>query len=221
MQESKIDSAGAARIRLLIVDDHGIMRKALVQLLACWDHIHIAGDVGCSDDAFAVLSAGGVDLVLLDMTMPGLSGENLIRAIRSRYAGVAILVLSINDEAEFAQKALQAGASGYVTKGVDPKLLISAIEDVAGGGTFIDPGLAREIAFAVVDSVPLPHQALSAREQQIVRLVVHGMSFVDIGDLLGISRKTVATHKARAMAKLGFTKEVDLIRYAVQHGLID
>jgi DNA-binding NarL/FixJ family response regulator len=162
------------------------------------------------------------DLVLLDMTMPGVSGVNLISRIRAQEGAPPILILSMHNELQIARRALSAGASGYLTKDSRPDILIAAIRKVAAGGRFIDPGLAEQMVFEADGAGQrLPHELLSDREFNILRLLVRGMSVNDIAEELVISNKTVSTHKARLMQKMNFQNTAELVRYAVTHGLIE
>ena len=209
-------------IRILIADDHAIVREGLKQLFALDNGIVVAGEAVDGSQVLETLRQGGFDLVLLDMTMPGVSGVNLISRIRAQDGAPPILVLSMHNELQIARRALTAGASGYLTKDSRPDILITAIRKVASGGRFIDPGLAEQMVFEAGDSGQRPpHELLSDREFHILRLLVRGMSVNDVAEELVISNKTVSTHKARLMLKMNFRNNAELVRYAVAHGLIE
>lgn len=209
-------------IRILIADDHAIMREGLKQLFALSNDIVVAGEAVDGAQVLDILRQGGFDLLLLDMTMPGVSGVNLISRIRSMEDVPPILVLSMHNELQIARRALAAGAAGFLTKDSQPDILISAIMKVAAGGRFIDPVLAEEMVFDANDSGQrLPHEMLSEREFHIMRLLVRGMSVNDVAEELLISNKTVSTHKARLMLKMNFRNNAELVRYAVAHGLVE
>jgi DNA-binding NarL/FixJ family response regulator len=209
-------------IRLLIADDHGIVREGLKQLFALDSDIAVVGEAVNGGEVLEALRAGGIDLILLDMTMPGISGANLITRLRTHDACPPILVLSMHNELQIARRALTAGASGYLTKDSDPRTLMNAIRKVAAGGRFIDPVLAEKMVFDSGGAAERPpHEVLSEREFDILRLLVHGKSVNDIADDLKISNKTVSTHKARLMQKMDFHNNAELVRYAVAHGLVE
>ncbi|MFU6375470.1 response regulator transcription factor [Metapseudomonas otitidis] len=205
--------------RILIADDHAIMRGGLKQLIEFDARLQVAAEAENGAQVLEQLRTGEFDLLLLDMSMPGLSGEDLISRVHGRYPRLPILVLSMHNEAQIAQRALRAGASGYLTKDHNPETLLAAIHRVAGGGRYLDPRIAEQLAFA--SSTPTDDAAtqLSDREFQILRLLAQGLSVNQIADRLVISNKTVSTHKTRLMEKMGFTCNADIIKYAMTHGL--
>lgn len=209
-------------IRVLIADDHFIVRNGLVQLFGLIGDIVVAGEVANGEALLEALKSSPIDLILLDLKMPGLSGIKLIEAIRALDRKVPILVLSMHDDLQTAKRVMQAGASGYVAKFSEQETLLGAIRKVAGGGRFIDPAIVEQLLIERPrnDGVEL-HQLLSPRELQIMKLIGGGKSLVEIGDKLFISNKTVSTHKVRLMQKLNLSNTAGLVRYAVDHGLID
>lgn len=209
-------------IRLLIADDHTLMREGLKQLFVLMGDIEIAGEATNGAQVLDRIRQGGIDLALLDMTMPGISGEDLIQRIRGHCPELRILVLSMHNEPQVAQRALKAGANGYMSKDGDPESLLAAIRKVAAGGRFIDPSVAEKMAFesAGLDGRP-GHDCLTDRELQILRLLARGMGVNEIAEELAISNKTVSTHKARMMEKMSFVNNADLIRYALANSLAD
>jgi DNA-binding NarL/FixJ family response regulator len=209
-------------IKMLIADDHAIVREGLKQLFALNPDVLVAGEAVDGAQALETLRKGGFDLVLLDMTMPGVSGVNLISRIRAQDGAPPILVLSMHNELQIARRALAAGASGYLTKDSRPDILMAAIRKVATGGRFIDPVLAEQMMFEAGDTgMRPPHELLSDREFHILRLLVRGVSVNDVAEELSISNKTVSTHKARLMQKMNFRNNSELVRYAVAHGLVE
>jgi DNA-binding NarL/FixJ family response regulator len=171
-------------------------------------------------EVLEVLRKNRIDILLLDMTMPGIHGAELIKRIRSEERKLPILVLSMRNESQIARSALKAGASGYMTKDCDPDILLEAIRKVAARGRFIDPALAEAMAFdSSTDSQDDPQQILSGRELHILRLLLHGKSVNEIAEELFISNKTVSTHKARLMQKLNIHNIAELIRYGDEHHL--
>ncbi|MEW5788541.1 MAG: response regulator transcription factor [Pseudomonadota bacterium] len=208
-------------IRLLIADDHTLMREGLKQLFAMIGDIQLAGEAVNGAQALKRLEQGGVDLLLLDMSMPGLSGHELILRIRQSHPRLPILVLSMHNEARIADQALRAGANGYYTKDGDPDTLIQAIRTIAGGGRFLDPNLSQILAMDFTREEERPrHERLSPREWQIFMQLAQGRGVNDIADELAISNKTVSTHKSRLMDKMAFANNAELVRYALVHGLV-
>jgi DNA-binding NarL/FixJ family response regulator len=208
-------------IRLMIADDHAIMREGLKQLFALVGDLQVAAEAENGAMLLERLRQGDIDLLLLDMSMPGISGEDLIARIHTHYPQLPILVLSMHNEVQIAQRALRSGASGYLTKDRDPEALLAAIRRVAAGGRYIDAGLAEQIAFAASGLGPYSqHETLTDRELQVMRLLAHGLSVSRIATELAISHKTVSTHKARLMEKMGFTSTADIVRYAMTQRLL-
>ena len=207
-------------IRLMIADDHAIMREGLKQLFALTGDLQVVAEAENGAMLLERLRQGDIDLLLLDMSMPGISGEDLLFRVHSHHPQLPILVLSMHNEVPIAQRALRAGASGYLTKDRDPETLLLAIRRVAAGGRYIDAGLAEQIAFAASGLNPSnQHDALTDRELQVMRLLARGFSVTRIAAELTISHKTVSTHKARLMEKMGFTSTADIVRYVMTQGL--
>lgn len=208
-------------IRILIADDHTIMRGGLKQIIATTNDIVVIGEAATSTQTLAMSRQLEMDLLLLDMMMPGLNGVELIQRLRSENPKLPILILSMNNERQIVSRAIKAGASGYVTKDVHPEVLLTAIRKVAAGGRFVDPALVETMVFpssAQDPDVP-PHELLSEREFQILQLIVAGHKINDIAVALHLSPKTVSTYKVRLMQKLDIDNNADLIRYAIQHGI--
>ena len=209
-------------IRLLIVDDHALMREGLKQLFALTNDLQVVAEAENGALALERLHEGDIDLLLLDMNMPGLSGEDLIVHICARYPTQRILMLSMHNEPQIAQRMLRAGATGYLCKTCMPETLLGAIRRVASGARVIDPQIAENIA---LEASSLMHQSyhgkLTERELQVLRLFALGTSVSGIADALAISSKTVSTHKARLMEKMGFSSNAEIVRYAVSQNLIE
>lgn len=209
-------------IRVLIADDHVVVRSGLKQLFSLMGDILVAGEATNGEEVLEVLEQGQFDLVLLDLTMPGVSGVNLIGRIRSFNARLPVLVLSMHNELQIAKRVLQAGATGFVTKGSGQDTLMTAIRKVAAGGRFVDPSVTEQMMFEKpVQGESAPHERLSERELHIMKLFAKGKGINEIADELFISNKTVSTHKARLMQKLNFQSNAELVRYAADHGLIE
>ncbi|MFZ2267267.1 MAG: response regulator transcription factor [Azonexus sp.] len=211
------------KIRILIADDHGLVREGLKQLFALTSDIVTAHEATNGSQVLEALEHENFDLLLLDMSMPGISGAELIARIVSRPAPPPILVLSMHNEAQIARRALIAGATGYLTKDNNPEVLLGAIRKLANGGRFLDAALAEAMAFeSTAPARPRrPDEILSEREYQVFLLLAKGSAINDIAAQLSISSKTISTHKARLMEKMGFANSADLVRYAISHGLLD
>lgn len=207
-------------IRMLIADDHTIMREGLKQLFMLVADVQVVAEAESGTQLIELLRQVEIDLLLLDMNMPGISGEILIARLHTQYPTLPILVLSMHNEIHIAQRALRAGALGYLTKDRDPETLLVAIRRVVSGQRYLDPALAEQIA---LQSSGLKQQtfveSLSDREFHILRLLAHGMSVNQIAEQLVISNKTVSTHKTRLMDKMGFSSTADIVRFAMTLGI--
>jgi DNA-binding NarL/FixJ family response regulator len=207
-------------IRILIADDHAVVRSGLKQIVATAQDTVVVEEAVSGTDVLAKLRTTEVDLLTLDMTMPGISGVDLIRRVHAEYPSMPILILSIHNEAQVVSRALRAGAAGYVTKDSDPEILLAAIHKLASGGRFIDPKLVDAIVFERHSGDMPPHEILSDREFEVLRLLAAGRSINDIADAFALSAKTISTHKRRLMQKLGLSNNAELIRYSIRHGLV-
>jgi DNA-binding NarL/FixJ family response regulator len=207
-------------IRVLIADDHAIVRQGLRQVLALAPELELAGEARNGWEVIEHIRSGDLNLLLLDMTMSGPSGVELIKRVREEAPHLPILVLSMHGESQIAGRAIKAGAAGYLTKDSEPETLIAAIRQVASGAHYIEAAVATRLVFdAAPNHTDQPHLALSDREYQIFLLLVQGRGVNDIGEALHLSAKTVSTHKLRLMQKLGVYNLSDLVRYALKHGL--
>jgi DNA-binding NarL/FixJ family response regulator len=209
-------------IRVVIADDHTLVREGLKQLLRAAGGIDVIGEARDGHDVLKIVRESDFDVLLLDMSMPGKSGMELIKQVKSEKPRLRILVLSMHQEHQYAVRAIKSGASGYLTKDSASTQLVSAIEKVAGGGAFISAEVAEQLALgAMPQSEGLPHTALSDREYQVFRMIVSGQAVTAIADELNLSVKTVSTHKARLMEKMGIDNPAELVRYAIRHRLVD
>ena len=209
-------------IRIVIADDHTIVREGLKQLLSASADFQIVGEASNGHEVLTRLREIEFDLLLLDMSMPGRSGTELIRQVKSEKPRLRILVLTMHEEQQYAVRAIKAGASGYLTKEGASEQLVSAIRKVAGGGAFITAAVAEQLALDAMpqSSGPL-HLTLSDREYQVMQMLVAGKTVTDIAESLHLSVKTISTHKARLMQKMNLASQADLIRYAISHHLAD
>jgi DNA-binding NarL/FixJ family response regulator len=209
-------------IRLLIADDHAVVRAGLKQLLALAPDIQVVGEAVSGAEVLACLRLDPVDLLLLDVNMPSISGADLVARVKAHWPNLPILVFSMHNEAQVAVRMLKAGVAGYITKDCEPDILLAAVRKVAARGNYLERHLAEEIAFdATSTTARLPHTLLSQRESDVFRLLTQGFSVTEIAARLAISDKTVSTHKARLLEKLQLSNMADLMRYAMQHKLLD
>lgn len=208
-------------IKVILADDHSIVRSGLRQLLSGVHGMQVIGDAANGQALLKLVEEVPADVVLMDLSMPGLSGVDLIRRLQSLRPELPILVLSMHVEAQIVSRVLRAGAAGYVTKDCDPADLVNALRKVAAQGRYIDPALVDSVVFhaAVGADTRSPHEQLSPRERQVLDRVASGMPLGQIADELHLSPKTVSTHKMRLMQKLGIQSNADLLKYAVRHGL--
>ncbi len=209
-------------IRVLIADDHVIVRNGLKQLFELMGDIVVAGEAVNGAEAMEKLRKDKYDLILIDLTMPGVSGVGLIGQISEQNPELPILVLSMHNELQIAKRVLQAGASGFVTKGSMQDVLMDAVRKVSAGGRYIDPSIAELMMFEKPSqNEAAPHERLSEREMHILKLFAKGLGINEIAEELFISNKTVSTHKARLMQKMNFQSNAELIRYAADYNLIE
>jgi DNA-binding NarL/FixJ family response regulator len=209
-------------IRIVLADDHTIVREGLKQLLAAAGDMEVVGEASDGGEVIERVRALDFDLLLLDMSMPGRSGIELIRHVRSEKPKLRILVLSMHEEHQYAVRAIRAGASGYLTKESASRQLVEAIRKVAGGGAFISSEVAQQLALgAMPDAKGPPHAALSDREFQIFRMIADGLAVSDIAARLSLSVKTVSTHKSNILRKMNMSTQGELIRYAITNRLVD
>lgn len=207
-------------IRVLIADDHPVVRAGLWQILAEEPSISIVGEVADGDAVVAKVANTEVDVVLLDITMPGAPFPSLLKRLKVIRPKLQVLVLSMHPEGQFAVRALRDGAAGYLTKERSPEELVLAIKKVHRGGKYVTATLAEKLACALeLGSAALPHEALSDREFQVLCLLGAGKTVTQTAAELSLSPKTVSTHRTRILHKMNLRTNADLIRYALQHGL--
>lgn len=209
-------------IRLLVADDHTLVREGLKQILAAAPDVMVADEAVDGDQTLAKVRASEFDLVLLDMSMPGIAGIELIRRLKLEKPKLRILVLSMHGEQQYAARAYKAGASGYLTKDSASSELVGAIRKIAAGGVYISPAAAEHLALNAAAGQSGPrHAALSDREFEVFRMLVAGRSVGDIADQLNLSAKTVSTHKTRIQEKMALKSTAELVRYAIEHNLLE
>jgi DNA-binding NarL/FixJ family response regulator len=209
-------------IRLLLADDHALVREGLKRILAAAPDVEVAAEAATGDEALARVKQDDYDLALVDLSMPGLSGLDLIRRLKLEKPRLRILVLSMHGESQYAARALKAGAAGYLTKDSAAAQLLGAIRKVAGGGVHISETAAAQLLAASARTGDVsPHAALSDREFEVFRQLVAGRSLTEIAAALHVSVKTISTHKTRILEKMAMASTAELVRYAVEHRLLD
>jgi DNA-binding NarL/FixJ family response regulator len=208
--------------RVLIADDHAIVREGLRRILAADPGFEVTGEAKDGHEVLAAVRAGGFDVLLLDLSMPGRSGIDLIKQVKAERPELRVLVLSMHGEEQYAVRAIRAGASGYLTKDTAGAQLITALRKIASGGLFITPGVAEALALGLqAPGGELPHKRLSDREYEVLLLLAAGESVSGIAERLHLSVKTVSTHKTHVFEKMKLDSLADLVRYAVAHKLLD
>lgn len=209
-------------IKILIADDHPIVRMGIKQMIADFSDIVVAGEAGSSDEVLHLIRKEDWDAVVLDISMPGRSGIETLKRIKDIKPDLPVLILSMYPEDQYALRLLKAGASGYMTKESAPDLLVSAIRKVADGKRYVSPALADILAAKMVDkSDAPPHETLSDREYQIFCMLASGKVVSEIALDLSLSVKTISTYRARIMDKMHLTKNAELTYYAIKNQLVD
>ena len=208
-------------IRVVLADDHTIMREGLKRILDGADDIEVVGEATDGFEALSQVRKGGFDLLLLDLSMPGRSGVELIRQIKDEAPKLPILVLTMHDEEQYAVRTFRAGARGYLTKESAGTQLLCAIRKLASGRPYISNAVAEQLAMdAMPASECLPHKELSNREFEVFSLLVAGKSISEIAELLHLSAKTVSTHKTRILHNMAMHSLADMVKYAMNHRLV-
>ena len=207
---------------VLVADDHAIIRGGLKKILADTDDLNVAGEASNGTEALQMIRSRDWSVAILDISMPGRSGLELIKLIKSERPKLPLLIFSMHQEEQYAVRVIRAGASGYLSKEGDSDLIVPAVRKVAQGGVFISPKVAELLALDTVLNVQNPsHTSLSDREFDVFFRIVQGESLTNIANSLSLSVKTVSTHKSHILHKMCMTKDVDLVRYAVEHNLLD
>ena len=209
-------------IRIVVADDHTIVCEGLKQLLAAAGDLEVVAEARDGHEVMQRVRELDFDVLLLDMSMPGKSGIELVKQVHGEKPKLRILVLSMHEEQQYAVRAIRAGAAGYLTKEGASSELVAAIRKVAGGGAYISSAVAEQLALGAMPGAKGPlHSALSDREFQVFRMLAEGKSVTDIATRLNLSVKTVSTHKANLMQKMNMRNTGELIRYAINQRLIE
>jgi len=209
-------------IKILIADDHPIVRAGLKQILAEALDIEATAEAGDGHDLLRLIRKGGIDVVLMDITMPGLSGLDALKQIKVENPNLPILVLSMHPEDQYGIRVLKAGAAGYLMKSAAPDQLVGAIRKVYRGGRYVSPALAEKMAFGLqAGASGLPHEVLSDREYQVLCMIASGNTVKEIAAELSLSEKTVSTYRARILEKMNMKSNSELTHYAIKLDLVD
>ncbi|MDI6743286.1 MAG: response regulator transcription factor [Smithella sp.] len=209
-------------IRILVADDHAVVRQGVKQILADVEDMTVKDEAQNGIETLKKVTEQDYDVVLLDISMPGRSGLEVLEDIKARRPKLPVLILSMHPEEQYAVRALKAGAAGYLTKASAPQELIGAIRKAAGGGKYVTASLAEKLVDQLeTDTEKLPHELLSNREHQVMLMLAGGKSVSDIADELNLSVKTISTYRTRVMSKMGMKKNAELTLYAVHNKMIN
>jgi DNA-binding NarL/FixJ family response regulator len=207
---------------VLVVDDHPVVRTGVRQMLESVEGIRVTGEASGGYEALDRVRSDDFDVVLLDVSLPDMNGIDTLKAIRTIKPGVPVLMLSVYQEEIFAVRAMREGARGYLTKASLGAELVLAVQQVRGGGRYITASLAEKLADAVRTGADrFPHENLSLREFEVMRMIAQGKALRTIAELLHISPKTVTTYRSRILDKMGFKANEDIVLYASHHHLSD
>jgi two-component system, NarL family, invasion response regulator UvrY len=210
-----------AKIHVLIADDHAIVRQGLKQILSETVDLVVAGEAEDGVDALRLARQKNWDVFLLDVSMPSRNGIDTLKQLKKEFPRLPVLILSMHAEEHYAVRAIKSGAAGYLTKQSAPELLVTAIRHVASGKRFISPTLAEQLAAAISDDgEKFPHERVTDREYQVLVRIASGKSLTSIAEELNLSVKTVSEYRKRLLDKMRLTTTAEIIRYGIQHGLV-
>lgn len=208
-------------IQILIADDHAVVRKGLVQIVSETMDIKVAAEASNGEEVIDLVRELELDVVVLDLNMPGPSGLDVLKQLNSELPDLPVLILSVHPEDQYALRVLRAGASGYLTKESAPDQLVSAIRTVAEGGKHLSSAVTEQLLFQLDGDADQPlHARLSDREFQVMRLLAQGMSVTEIAEKLSLGVKTISTYRARLLEKMQMKSNAELARYALENDLI-
>ena len=209
-------------IRVIIADDHAVVRKGMRLIAGDHPGIDLCGEAADYGELMHLLRKGEYDVLLLDIGMPGKNGIDILKIVHESYPKMRVLILSMYPEDQYALRALKAGAAGYLTKDTAPERLVEAIQTVARGRRFITPSVAEMLAIHLThDHDRAPHELLSDREFQTMRLIASGQQLSQIAETLSLSPKTVSVYRARLLEKTGLKNNAEITHYALKHGLVE
>jgi len=207
-------------IKVLLVDDHEMVRSGIRLMLSSESDIVIAGEASAAQEALGLIRSQDFDVALVDIAMPGKSGLELLKQIRTEKPKLAVLILSIYSEQVYAVRALKAGASGYLAKESPASVLVTAVRKAAAGGKYVNPNLLDKLAGVIGGDGMASHDKLSDRELEVLKLIAGGESLVRIAEKLHLSPNTITTYRTRILEKMGMANNAELTRYAMENGLL-
>lgn len=209
-------------LRILIADDHPVVRQGLRQIITETSDMVVVDEASNGWEVLSKVRASSYDVVLLDISMPGRSGVDILKELKDERPGLPVLILSIHPEEQYASRALRAGASGYLTKESAPDELVAAIRKISTGGKYVSSSLAEILASELGTSdEELPHKTLSDREYQVMRMIALGKTVTEIAEELLLSVKTVGTYRSRILEKMKMKNNAEITYYAVKNRLVD
>jgi DNA-binding NarL/FixJ family response regulator len=208
-------------IRVLVADDHAVVRRGLIQILDEAPGMVAAGEASTGGEVLQAVRQDAYDVLVLDISMPGGGGLEVLKQLKSLECDLPVLILSIHSEKQYATRALKSGAAGYLTKDSAPEELITAIREIAQGRKYITASLATTLAQQLDDSGQAAHETLSDRELQVMRRLASGETVTQIAHTLSLSVKTVSTYRTRILHKLALESTADIIRYALERKLVE
>ena len=208
-------------IRIIIVDDHPVVRRGLKQILQEEPDVKVVGEAESAQEAFKVIRTIDCDAVVLDISLPGASGVEILKQLKYEYKKLPVLILSVHPEEQYAVRVMKAGASGYLTKESAPEELVKAIRKIISGGKYVSSSLAERL-FTDIDASGKPrHEKLSDREFEIMRMIARGKAIKTIAEELNLSEKTVSTYRTRLLEKMNMTTNAEIISYVLKNKLIE
>ncbi|WP_242443168.1 response regulator transcription factor [Pseudomonas sp. LFM046] len=203
------------------MDDHNIVRNGVRRMLETADEMEVAGEAGTAEDAIRLLQDQEFDVALVDISLPDKSGLHLLRMMRTQKPAMAVLMLSMHSIEAYAVRAIKQGAAGYLTKDISVSTLIDAVRKAAQGGKHVTPELAEQLVNAIGSGGGAPHESLSDRELEVLKLLASGARIIHIAELLHLSPSTVTTYRARILEKTGMDSNAKLARYALENDLLN
>ncbi len=209
-----------SKIKILIADDHPLFRQGLKNTFEDTPDIEVVSEVENSNDILSKVRENELSLVLLDISMPGKGGLEILKQLKTEFPKIPVLILSVYPENQYAVRFIKAGASGYLTKESSIDTLLEAVRKVSQGGNYASADITEKLAFDFLNTDKPPHELLSDREYQVFSMIATGQSLTEIGNELSLSVKTISTHRTRILDKMKMKKNAELIHYAIQHELI-
>ena len=212
----------STKIRVLIADDHAIIRHGLKQILSDTDDLEVVGEADGGVSALQMLRSGNYNVLLMDVSMPDRNGIDTLKLVKKEFPKLPVLMLSMHPEEQYAVRALRAGAAGYLSKQGAPEQLVVAIRQVASGKKYVSAAVAEELANAIGDDLDRPaHEKLSDREYQTLCMIASGKTLTQNGEQLNLSVKTVSVYRARLLEKMRLANNAELTHYGLKHGLVE